>query len=269
MVRRGTLPGLVLMIVLIGAPAAGSPRQTDFAARLENALQDAQDGTIRLSCAVSEEAAKHHRVCYGGDRRQPVVFGDPADERLFIAVEHRDGRVRDLETWTAVGWRYPCDEVGDDCVDLGEMDPGQASAWFLALARGEDGRRSDDVAEEALLAAVLARGADIARLLIDIARDRDQDEELRESAMMWLAIFAGDQAAGPLQELTLAEQESADLRESAVVALAQLDDDRALPILMDLARGHRHPEVQHMALIMLARVDTPEVLDLLEDLLRE
>ena len=258
---------LVTATLASGAPArAADPATNDLAAR----LTDLDDGVVRLAYPARDQVERRRWFRGKEDSLEPVIYGREDERQALVELEIRDGRVVDLELWLAQRWRRPC----KDCLNLGQVDPSAAADWFLSLVRREPPgrsqrvlRRSTDVAEEALTAAVVARGADLAEPLLDLARSHSYDDDLRGSAVLWLALLAVEHAVGPLEELTRAEQETADMREVAVIALAQLPDDQGVPLLMDMARDHPFPEVQTMALLMLGQHSTDEVVDLLADIL--
>lgn len=256
---------LVICLACVATVAAPALAAGEFAAR----LGDIENGTVRLAYPTRDEAVDHHRTIRLTDAvQQPVVYGDVHDRQALVELVFRNGRVREIDLWQAQRWRRPC----ADCLDLGQVDPAQAAAWFMEVARGRTAvgssiRRSGKLAEDALTAAAMARDAELAEPLLDIAREHGYGDDLRQSAIIWLAVLAADQAAGPLRELTGSQQESADVREAAVIALAQLPDDESIPILMAMAREHPHPEVQRMALLMLGQHGTPEVIDLLTEIL--
>ena len=271
---RRFLPAAALLAGCLVLLSAGRSDAVDAPTTdLAEHLNDLDTGVVRLAYPTRDQVERR-RWCFGKDNsRSPVVYDDDDENRqALVQLEIRDGRVAELEFWVAKRWRRPC----ADCLDLGQVDPTAAAAWFVALARHEPPdrssralRRSADVAEEALSAAVVARDADLAEPLLDLARNHRFDEDLRESAILWLALLASEHAVGPLTELTRAEQETADVREAAVIALSQLPDDKGVPLLMDMARDHPFPEVQSMALLMLGQHGSDEVVDLLADILLE
>lgn len=235
------------------------------AAAQDDPLADRPDGVYRLSYPVRDGV--------WGDGGRRIVTTDEDGERegwwdadmtrgpARMEVRLADGRVRDLDL--RIGG--PARRLREGAVDLGEIDPRIAADLLMGLVAGAEER----IAEEALLGAVIARDAVVWPALVEVARDRSRPEEIRSDALFWIARDAADAAVGPLSELVDAEDESVEFREHAVFAISQLPERTALPLLLDIARAHKHPEVQRAAFIWLAEFDDPSVLELFETILVE
>jgi len=254
--RTRTILMFALAIALTaGTGAAGNP---------DDPLDGRADGIYRLTYPVREGV-------YGDGRSRTIIHGggeihdtdwcgremNNGPARLETTIRH--GEVVEVDLAVGGDWRAP--RRGE--IDLGEVAPGRIAARMLDLAATAGER----VAEDALLAAMVAR-CDVAwPRLLAIARDRGRPDDVRERILFWLAEAAGDEAADALGGIAAADDENAGLREAAVFALRQLSEETALPILMEMARRNDRPEVMRAALIGLAQIDAPEVVDLFEDIL--
>ena len=78
--------------------------------------------------------------------------------------------------------------------------------------------------------------------LIRTARN-DADSHIRGQALFWLSQQAGRKAAGAIRE-AIDSDENSSVREKAVFAVSQLPHDQGVPILIDLMKNHRDPNVR-------------------------
>jgi hypothetical protein len=151
-------------------------------------------------------------------------------------------------------------------VDLGEVPPATAFRWLTGLVETGDSR----VADEAVLAAAIARDVDIVEPFLAVARDRDRDTAVRGSVLYWLVIVAGDRMLADVNAAILDDDEDIEYREHAIFALAQLGEGESLAPLMDIARDHDDPRLRRSALFALTQFeDRDEVVALLEQILTE
>ena len=256
MMRASSL--LAACLLLAAAATAADPAA---------AVRDLGHGRLALSYPSREGVTgdpDHLSLQLGKDHRT-MVHGwyDPHAESApgdVLAVLHvTDGRVREV----VLGVLRDGDPRPRADRDLGPLSADDARAFFLDLAR----RARGDAAEEALMAAVMARGPAPAAELVAFARDRDRPDEARRSSLFWLAVLAGEKAAAEAGRIIDDPSEDLELRTHAVFALSQLDEDRAFPLLLDVARTHPHPELRRSALIWLAEFDRDEVTDLFEEIL--
>jgi|GEM_PF-1524841 len=251
-----------------GEPAAGE--SIDTVERLSAAVADVSDGRIAFHYQVRDgvsgngrgvriSSGENSHSCYFRGRyddRDAMIEG-PARAILRI----RDGRIREVEL--AVGAGLDGDVRGAS--NLGQVPGRVVGSWFMDLAH----RGRPSVAEEALLAASIARDAEVAAEMLELVRDRSLHREVRDGALRWLAILSSERVMATALELVGDQSEDMELRESAVFALGQLDDDTALPLLMEVAQRNPDPRLQRAAFFSLANYDSPEVLDLFEEVLFE
>jgi len=244
-----------LMITLMaGTVAAGDP---------DDLLTGRSDGTYRLQYQVREgvygDGSSRIITITGDGDRSDWWDDDLTNGPARLEVRLKNGEVRDVDL--RIGGAWSTTRAGE--TDLGDVDPQVVADWMLDVATSA----RESVAEDAIFAAVVARDVVTWPSLLKIAKDRDRPDEIRQDALFWVARDAADEALGPLSEIVGSDDESADLREHAVFVLSQLPAEKALPLLLDLARGHKHAEVQRAAFIWLAEFDDPAVLNLFEEIL--
>ena len=244
----------LMITMMAGTVAAGDP---------DTLLAGRPDGTYRFAYPVREGV-------YGDGSSRIISISDDGergdwwDEDMSngparVEVRLKNGEVRDVDLHIGGSWSTA--RSGE--IDLGEVAPQAVADCMLAVAATARER----VAEDAIFAAVVAREVVTWPAMLKIAKDRDRPDEVRQDALFWVARDAAEEAVGPLGDIVDADDESADLREYAVFVLSQLPKEKALPMLLDLAHGHKHPEVQRAAFIWLAEFDDPEVLNLFEEIL--
>jgi len=143
-------------------------------------------------------------------------------------------------------------------VDIGLVEAGEASAWLLTLhARGA----SDEVAEEALVGAVVARGVEPARRLLELARDGGVPGDLRRSALFWVSDEAARGIDTALAGIAGDAAEDQEVRDAAVFALSRRESAPSVTALMDLARSAPHAQTRRSALFWLSQSDDERVPD--------
>ncbi|MGD8496683.1 MAG: HEAT repeat domain-containing protein [Gemmatimonadales bacterium] len=176
-----------------------------------------------------------------------------------VTIDVRRGVVHRLES--QVGGDWP--ETGRD---LGEVDPGAAADYLLALAEGGVEEESAEEAMQAAVASEAAVGDEIWPRLIGIARDRSRGEDLRSAALFWAANEAGQRAAADIEQIAIASDDETDVQEAAVFALTQLPDG-GTDALLRLARENRNPRIVQSVYFWLGQSDDPRAIQLFEDVL--
>lgn len=253
------LPGLLAVAVGLALTPAESAAQSgdDLAARVAEASGD----RIAFRFAVEEEV----RVCENGfSRGDNRIFhgswhgGEPrcVEGPMEVVLERERGVIEEVD-FGPVGSHGAVR-------DLGEVDPLEASAYLLTL---HDRGASVDAAEDALAGAVIARGAEPGRGLIELGRDRGLDSDLRRSALFWASQEAAEGIHDTLAGIAGDEAEDQEVRDSAVFGLSQQPDEEAVPALMDLALSAPHAETRRTALFWLSQSDDERVPDFFAELI--
>jgi hypothetical protein len=175
-----------------------------------------------------------------------------------VELRVSDGVVRDVDV-------LELDEVVEPgAQDLGVVDAREAADYFLSLARAG---ATEDAAEDAVFAAMLADVENVSRDLFGIARDPTIPLDVRESSLFWLGQEAGDAVTSGIAAIAADEREEQDVREAAIFALSQRPSDVGVAPLMDLARTAREAETRQAAMFWLAQSDDPRVLAFFEEIL--
>jgi hypothetical protein len=217
--RLRTLSPALALALLAGARLAG-------AQSLATRVDRASDGMVRM------EVPSRAGVC--GDGRDVVGYRSAIFARNFqsiggswsgvrcvpgplrVTVVRADGEV--VQVRVQVSGEWPATDAR--VTDLGQVDPGEASAYFFALApRLERSSGRDRV----LLPAVLA-DADVVHPLVALARDETRAQHLRGQAVQWLGVLGDDEARRALHGFIDDPRTEHDVRKSAIFALANGGD---------------------------------------------
>jgi len=102
--------------------------------------------------------------------------------------------------------------------------------------------------------------------LIRMAHD-DESEQVRGQALFWLAQKAGKRAASAISE-AIENDPDTHLKKSAVFALTQMPPDEGVPLLIQVARSNKNPEVRKQAFFWLGQSKDPRALAFFEEVLR-
>jgi hypothetical protein len=169
-----------------------------------------------------------------------------------------EGVVRDVDV-------LELDEVVEPgALHLGAVGAREAADYFLSLARTG---ATEDAAEDAVFAAMMADVEGVWRDLLDIARDRSILQDVREASLFWLGQEAGAAVTAGIAAIAADEREEQEVREAAIFALSQRPDDVGVAPLMELARTAPEAETRRAAMFWLAQSEDPRVLAFFEEIL--
>jgi hypothetical protein len=238
-------------IVLLTILPVGAAAQS-----LEQRISRIPSGRVHLSYAARPGVCESGHSFSGtpeddweeGCERQPVR----------ASLEVRDYRV--TRVWAHVGGKW---KDAASAVDLRNVRPQEAAAYFLALAERPEGPGGD-----ALLAATLADSSVIWPSLLRLARSPKLPLETRRSAVFWLSQAAGAAVAPALDSIASDPSGEREIRKQAVFALSQRSSNESVPALIQIARANPDPEVRRTALFWLGQSEDPRALALFEELLR-
>ncbi len=269
--RRGGDPGVVARsaerwlarAILLGtaaAAAAASPGAAQIPELARPAWADrveaVRDGVVRLAYATRPGVCASGRPHDGGCPCEPVVVA-----RLRKAEGHAvslDLRGPWAEEARAGGKVSPEESL----LDLGEVPPAEAAAFFLELSRTAGERAG----AAAVAAATMADGVETWPELLDMARDESLPSGIRRAAVFWVGQAAADRATEGLVGL-LEDEVELELREHAVFALSQRKDAASLDALLRIARESPEPRLRKRALFWLSQRPEPRVMALFEEIL--
>ena len=102
--------------------------------------------------------------------------------------------------------------------------------------------------------------------LFEVAR-KGENGELRQKAIHWLGQKAGERSLAALRDMANSSDEDTDVQVQVVHAISQRSADEAVPLLIQLARTHRNPEVRRMAIHRLSQTGDPRALEFLREVL--
>jgi HEAT repeat protein len=100
--------------------------------------------------------------------------------------------------------------------------------------------------------------------LFEVARS-GESSELRQQAIHWLGQKAGERSLSGLRDLLNSSDADADVQVQVVHAISQRPAGEAVPLLIQLARTHRNPEVRRMAIHRLSQTGDPRALDFIRE----
>jgi hypothetical protein len=101
--------------------------------------------------------------------------------------------------------------------------------------------------------------------VISLARN-DRSPKVRGQALFWLGQKAGQKAVGVITSAIDNDPER-DVKRRAVAALRQLPNGEGIPLLIQLARTNRDPDVRKQAMTWLGQSRDPRALAFFEQVL--
>ena len=102
--------------------------------------------------------------------------------------------------------------------------------------------------------------------LFEAARSGENDE-LRQQAIHWLGQKAGERVLAGLRDIANSSDADTDVQLQVVHAISQRPAGEAVPLLIQLARTHRNPEVRRMAVHRLSQTNDPRALEFIREVL--
>ncbi len=129
-----------------------------------------------------------------------------------------------------VGGRWRADTGATDLRAVSALDAGR---WLLRTAE----RGPENLARQALQAAMLMDSVAPGATLLRIARDASRPQEVRQSAVHWLGELVGDRVSATLDSIAY-DPGDREVRRAAIFGLARRPKDEALPTLQKLVESH-------------------------------
>jgi HEAT repeat protein len=102
--------------------------------------------------------------------------------------------------------------------------------------------------------------------LFEVARS-GENSELRQQAIHWLGQQAGERSLAALRDIANSSDADTEVQVQVVHAISQRPAGEAVPLLIQLARTHRNPEVRRMAIHRLSQTGDPRALEFLHEML--
>lgn len=142
--------------------------------------------------------------------------------------------------------------------------PADSVALLESLA-STTGDAKDRVANNAIMAISLHAEPSALDTLFRIART-GSEPRARGDALFWLAQRAGDKVAAAIRE-RIDQDPDTDVKKKAVFALSQLPKDEGVPLLIQVARANRNPDVRRQAMFWLGQSKDQRAVDFFAEIL--
>lgn len=134
------------------------------------------------------------------------------------------------------------------------------------LAKLYQGERDNEVRSQILHAYSQIDSPRALDRLFETARS-DENDELRQQAIHWLGQKAGERVLAGLRDIANSSDADTDVQLQVVHAISQRPEGEAVPLLIQLARTHRNPEVRRMAIHRLSQINDPRALEFIREVL--
>ncbi len=216
----------------------------------------APDGRIRMSYAARPGVCGNGQSINTGRSENADWERDCESGPVRVVLTKSGGEVTRVRTFVGGRWR-----AASRATDLGTVPASDAAEYLTGLVRSGGERASRD----AVMPASIADSADVWPALIDVARDAKRPRRTRRVALQWVGMAAGDIVT---DGQTVVDDADRETREQAVFAVSQLPKDEGVPLLIEVARSHRDPQVRRMALFWLGQSGDARAIDVFEGLLR-
>ena len=152
----------------------------------------------------------------------------------------------------------------------------QAVFW-LGNARGRRGFEvvsrivredpSDKLREHAIFALTQSKDPQALTVVAGVAHN-DKSPRVRAQALFWLAQRAGQKIAESAINDAIANDPETEVKKKAVFALTQMPTGQGVPLLIQVARTNRNPEVRKQAMFWLGQSKDERALAFIEEVLK-
>lgn len=150
------------------------------------------------------------------------------------------------------------------------------TTFWMGSARGRHGYESllkvlagdpsDTVREQAVFALTKTREAGAIPEIARVAHD-DKSARVRGQALFWLAKTAQARVAGEAIRNAIDQDPELRVKKRAVFALTEIPNNEGVPMLIEIARSHRDPQIRKEAMTWLGRSKDPRALQFFEQVL--
>jgi hypothetical protein len=147
--------------------------------------------------------------------------------------------------------------------ELGEVPPADAARYLLDVAPRLPGESADD----AVMGAQIAEGANVWRRLLQIARDNSASEAARKASVFWVSHEAGVAATAGLDSIAVDDDINTSVRADAIFYLAQRPHGEGIPALVKVVETSKSKRLRKDAIFYLAQSRDSRALELFERLL--
>jgi hypothetical protein len=179
---------------------------------------------------------------------------------LFRIVERKVERVRVFSEDCRL------DAGGRPVKWLENVRPGESIALLESLVGSDASENKSRVSNGAVMAISLHAEPAALDTLLRVARTHDE-ARARSEALFWLAQRAGDKVAAAIRERVDADPDT-EVKKRAVFALSQLPKAEGVPLLIQVARTNKNPEVRRQAMFWLGQSKDPRAVEFFAEVLK-
>jgi hypothetical protein len=185
------------------------------------------------------------------------------DSPISIIALHRDPAAdQALDALTADN--QPIDTRKRAALALGTLRGAHGVAWLKQMLASEG---NPDVRERVVLALSESKDPEAMPLVINAARS-DKDAHLRGQALMWLAQRAAAQVSRDAIQNAIASDPELSVKERAINALSQMPNGEGIPMLIEVAKSNKDPNLRKRAMQQLGQSRDPRALDFFAQVLK-
>ena len=120
--------------------------------------------------------------------------------------------------------------------------------------------------EHAVFALTESKVPEALNTVIRVAHE-DKSPRVRSQALFWLAQRAGRKMAESAINDAITNDPETEVKKKAVFALTQMPAGDGVPLLIQVARTNRNPEVRKQAIFWLGQNKDPRALAFIEEVL--
>jgi hypothetical protein len=126
---------------------------------------------------------------------------------------------------------------------------------------------SDKIREHAIFALTQSKEPEALGIVVSVAHS-DPNPRVRGQALFWLAQKAGQKMAESAISNAIANDPETEVKKKAVFALTQMPNGEGVPLLIQVARDNRNPEVRKQAVFWLGQSKDARALAFIENVLK-
>lgn len=146
------------------------------------------------------------------------------------------------------------------------LGQGNSETAFVELSQLYQAERDTEVKSQILHAFSRMDSPRALDKLFEVARSKE-NSELRQQAIHWLGQKAGERSLAALRDMANSSDADTDVQVQVVHAISQRPASEAVPLLIQIARTHRNPEVRRMAIHRLSQTGDPRALEFIQEVL--
>lgn len=195
-----------------------------------------------------------------GDRGEPCAAGP-----VRVVLDRAGREVVSIATFVG-----PMPESTPGITDIGRVRARDAAEYLLGLAERAEGR----VSRDAVLPAMLADSVDLSARLLAIAKNQNAARETRRTAISWLGrpLDARERPVKDVSDILVQiakdDDDNQDVRRQALRTLARLEHGAGTAQLTELARDSQRGWMAREALSALTSSGDPRARQYLRDVVR-